>query len=177
MSRQLKILVVFAAMVALAAMTACKNQQTYELLPPPCGCDFYTGNLLFVVDTNSLEGYCHVAITECDDTTLYIYEVCSSSKVARRPFEEWATEWYHKFDTTYAFCGYVHFYEMKEPYDTTALLSRLSELIRNGSENINDMSLLRQCYLNPDGTPVFDAGETCLTQMADTSKMFRFKIE
>lgn len=172
-----KIMLVCAMLFALATMIACKNQLTYEPLPPPCGCDFYTGNLLFVLDTNSLEGYCHVALTECDDTILYIYEVGPSSRVVKRPFDEWGTEWYHKFDTTYGFPGYVHFYAMEEPYDTTALLTRLLELMSNGSENLNDMSLLRQCYFHPDGTPVFDASDTSITQMADTSKMFHFKIE
>ena len=172
-----RIMMICAAMVALASMTACSNQQTYEPLPPLCGCDFSTGDLLFVLDTNSLEGYCHVAIAECDDTTLYIYEVCSTSRVVKRPFEEWATEWYHKFDTTYGFPSYVHYYAMVEPSDTTALIARLLELMSNGSENLNDMSLLRQCYFYPDGTPVFEASDTSLKQMADTSKMFRFKLE
>ena len=172
-----KTLMLCVVTVAMVVMTACKNQQNYWLLPEPCECDFCTGNLLFVLDTNSLEGYCHVAITECDDTTLYIYEVYSPSKVAKRPFEEWATEWYYKFDTTYGFPKYVHFYAMEEPYDTTTLLTRLSELMSNGVENINDVSLLRQCYLKSDGTPLFDASYTCLTQMADTSKMFHFRIE
>lgn len=172
-----KVSLLGAMVCALGMMTTCKNQHSYELLAPPCGCDFCTGNLLFVVDTNKLEGYCHVAITECDDTTLYIYEVSTSSKVVKRPYEEWATEWYYKFDTTYGFPGYVHFYMMEEPYDTTALLTLLLELTRNNSYNINDVSLLRQCYLNLDGTPVFDGNNTCLTLMADTSKMFHFRIE
>ena len=177
MSRQIKVLMLCAAMVVIATMTGCKSQQCYGPLPEPCGCLFYTGSLLFVLDTNSHDGYCHVGITECDDTTLYIYEICSSSKVARRPFEEWATEWYHKFDTTYGFTSYVHYYAMEEQFDTTELLTRLSELMTNGSENINNISLLQHCYLNSDGTPVFDASYSCLTQMADTSKMFHFRLE
>lgn len=170
-----KTMMICVAMVTIAAMIACRNQQTNEPLPPPCGCDFYTGNLLFVLDTNSHKGYCHVAITECDDTILYIYEVSTSSKVVKRPFEEWATEWHHKFDTTYAFPDYVHFYAMEEPYDTTTLLTQLSDKMTKGSENINDMLLLHQCYLNPNGTPVFEASDTSLTQMAHTSKRFHLE--
>ena len=172
-----KVFLVCAALLAVAATTGCKNQQTYELLPPLCGCDFYTGNILFVLDTNSLKGYCHVAITECDDTTLYVYETNTESKVVKRPFEEWAIEWYLKFVTTYGFPGYVHFYAMEEPYDTTALLKRLSQLTNSVPDSINDESLLRQCFFYTDGTPVFDARYTSLTQMADTSKMFHFRIE
>lgn len=173
MTRQTMKKIVFIT-AGLLTLAACNNNPE---LPASCGCDFETGNLLLVVDTNGQEGFCHVAITECDDNIVYVYDLCPDSKVVKRKFEEWELEWFLKFDTNYGFTSYVKYYQMDEPYDTTALLARLSSLTSADAKHFNDVSLLHHCFTYTDGSPVFDAGDTNLTQMANSRKMRYFKIQ
>lgn len=176
MKRRIKYLGFYIIAICLSVMVSCKSLQRNEPIPN-FYCDFETGNLLFVLDTNTLSGYCHVAITECIDTTLYVYDIGPSMQLEKHQFEEWVTEWYLKFDTAYAFPGYVHYFALKEPLDIAGLQTRLSEYTSPGAPKVDDITLLRHCFFTNDGKHVFGINDTSLNQIANSAKLHQFRIQ
>lgn len=170
-----KSLAIYAALFTLAITTACHNFQLPNI--HVCSDGFETGNLLFVTDTAGNEGYCHIGITECADSVSFVYELNPRHELVRIPFKEFANEWYHKFDTNYAFPGYVHFFYIDTIFDTTALLNNLSKHLDFPADSTNELSLLLDCFLTPDGKPVFNINDTTLTALAKSPFLCHFKIQ
>ena len=77
----------------LSAFTACR-----QTIPSPPPCDFETGDLIFIHDTagmghaiqsatawDSLQpAFTHVAITQCTDSGVYVFDATPSLGVAER---------------------------------------------------------------------------------------------
>lgn len=138
---------------------------------------YQTGNLLFVVDTAGGDGYCQVAITECVDTEAFVYEVHPRMGVVRRPFEEFAVEWYYKFDTNYGFPGYVKYFYLNVEFDRRVLLNRLTRLLNTSPDSIDGVALVHQCFERLDGRKIFNPSDTTLTQLVNSGLLEPFRIE
>ncbi len=138
---------------------------------------FETGNLLFVVDTDGAGGFCQMVVTECTDTAVYVYEVHPCMGVVRRPFNDFAVEWYNKFDTNYGFPSYVKYYYLDVEFDRTVLLNRLTRLLNTPPDIIDGVALVHQCFERPDGRKIFDSSDTTLLQLVNSGLLQSFRIE
>ena len=174
---------ILVAVLALVAVTGCGNQQLSYDVSPECSDGFQMGNLLFVFDTAGGEGFCHVAITECDckcncdSVGSYVYEVNPRQGVVRIPFTEFAEEWYNKFDTTYGFTSYVWYYWIDAVFDTQALLNNLSYYMERPIDSVDGLSMVYDCFVSPQGKPIFSSSDTTLTLLAKSPLLHSFRIE
>ena len=152
----------------------------YEDLTPDrmfCNCDFCTGDLVFVRDTADLSRFSHVAVMECTDSGVYSFEVHPTMGVVRCGWEEWAKDWYALFDTTYGFTSYFEYRYVNVPYDKEALVSNLSHYMGVASSNIDDMMLVKRCYMKPNVQPLFVDESDDVTLFSESEKLTPFRIE
>ena len=155
----------------LSAFTACR-----QTIPSPPPCDFETGDLIFIHDTTGMghaiqsatawdslqPAFTHVAITQCTDSGVYVFDATPSLGVARRTLRDFCLSFYDT-NSDYGFTSMAKYYSVEVPYDTATLLKRLQAFVGQPYDpyflpdngRLYCSELVYECFFDTSGNHLF----------------------